>query len=81
MRFTTEYVRKALERLKIAESAIQRVRELHKPYEDTNQHYVKDSVLHGVTIWCLECSVEQGMEEYLTPYPCPTIKALDGEQE
>lgn len=61
--------------------AIERVRELHKPYEDTNQHYVKDSVLHGVTIWCLECSIERGMGEYLTPYPCPTIKALDGEQE
>ena len=58
--------------------AIERVRELHKPYEDANQHYAKDSVLYGVTIWCYECSVEQGMDEYATPYPCPTIKALDG---
>lgn len=66
--------RKALE-------AIQRVRELHKPYKDTNTYYSKNSELYGVDTWCQECSIEQGMDEYHTPYPCPTIKALDGEQE
>lgn len=44
------------------ESAIERVRNLHKP-QDFNG-----------TLICPECE----SLGYLTPYPCNTIKALDG---
>ena len=50
-----------------AKKAIQRVRDLHKPAS-----------------WC--CAMCDGAEEkrcaecFNQPYPCPTIKVLDGEQ-
>lgn len=49
------------------EQAIQRVRELHKPDRD------------GDCVHCVTIATPDG-SEYLSRYPCPTIKALDGEQ-
>ena len=49
--------------------AIQRVRELHLSVLVVDYH--KDEV-------CQECSVLS--LPLVVPYPCPTIKALDGEQ-
>lgn len=46
--------------------AIARVRELHKP--DENGRY------------CIECDPESCGCAGFVYYPCPTIKALDGEQ-
>ena len=45
--------------------AIQRVRELHKPFEM--------KIPYGIVIRCKGC-------ECYEDYPCPTLKALDGEQ-
>jgi len=47
--------------------AIKRVRDIHKPVE-----------YHG-QVFCAVCSYD-GIPESLA-YPCPTIKALDGEQD
>lgn len=49
------------------QQAIERVRELHKP-DNWND--------------CEHCSIIASPDgnEYLSRYPCPTIKALDGEQ-
>ena len=49
------------------EQAIQRVREIHRKHELLN--------------YCLHCGVD--VQDPLGPqqYPCPTVKALDGEQE
>jgi hypothetical protein len=51
---------------------IQRVRELHKPF-DSN----KNPFIDNYGICCMACEVNDMPVEY----PCPTIKALDGEQE
>lgn len=51
-------------RMMEAYEAVRRVRELHKPND------------LGDKIVCDEC---EGLL-YLTEYPCPTIKALDGEE-
>lgn len=50
-------------------AAIKRVRELHKPQETMVKPY-------QVEIICKWCSSDP---KYVV-YPCPTIKALDGEQ-
>jgi hypothetical protein len=56
-----------VKKLKIAESAIQRVRKLHERY---------DAIQFGTTI-CGGCSdIDHGI---FADYPCPTIKELDGE--
>jgi hypothetical protein len=64
-----------LARANQAEEAIQRVRELHKEV-DANDSVCGDPECCGEYIedWtmCQECYCD---------YPCPTIKALDGEQE
>lgn len=58
------YKRHDCERTKL-QSAIERVRELHKPVNyHSNNH-------KGEIAICLECKEK---------YPCPTIKALDGEK-
>ena len=53
-----------------AEAAVQRVRELHRPSQSTIW-------LHGlkqaITVTTCHCGSEQ--------YPCPTIKAIDGERD
>ena len=53
--------------------AIERVRELHKPY--------KFDVLVDLQA-CSECSQinRHGISVFSVLHPCPTIKALDGEQ-
>lgn len=48
------------------QKAIERVRELHKPMGCDCAFHKKDEV------WCKSCYKN---------YPCPTIQALDGEQE
>ena len=57
------------------EKAAQRVRDLHRtgPISYPDKGYI-----------CEECSntaLKEGAFYALTVYPCPTIKALDGEQE
>lgn len=51
-----------------AKEAIERVREIHKPY-----------VVSGMACSCCKLSTECSVCD--ESYPCPTIKALDGEQE
>lgn len=48
-------------------TAIERVRELHKPFGDKLQ-------------WCDHCEIGQNSGYEWADYPCDTIKALDGEQ-
>lgn len=45
--------------------AIERVRELHKPFGDKNQ-------------WCDHCEIGQNSGYEWANYPCDTIKALGG---
>jgi hypothetical protein len=55
--------------IRTAEAAIARVRTLHVPVEI------------GSVIICDACSPKHGdgpRRYYLEPYPCPTIRALDG---
>ena len=58
------------------EDAIKRVRELHKSE-------VRNTSI-GESTYCYSCTKTATKEcsEYihLVPYPCPTIKALDGKQ-
>ena len=49
---------------------VQRVRELHRP--------CSDPYLHDGGHCCLECS-DYGRQGVVRMYPCPTIRALDGE--
>ena len=51
-----------------AESRIQAVREMHGPWDE-----------HGHRV-CRVCTAPAEWEEtYRAPYPCPTLRALDGE--
>jgi hypothetical protein len=56
--------------------AIHRVRELHKPYQ-------LKKLGNSTKVICVTCvdrlNTETNILEHI-PYPCPTIKALDGEQ-
>jgi len=56
--------------------AITRIRMLHKPYQLTK-------LGDGKKVICITCIDKFNFEtktiEHI-PYPCPTIKALDGEQ-
>lgn len=49
-------------------NALKRVRELHKP---------KEQPFYGDGVWCTHCE-DQLQSRQLVPYPCPTIKALEG---
>ena len=51
-----------------AEAALARVRELHRPYQSTIWSHDSQQ---AITVTTCRCGSEQ--------YPCPTIKALDGE--
>ena len=55
--------------------AIERVRELHKPIDETNENGFVNTVCSG----CYDEDASTG-EKFHDLYPCPTIKALDGEQ-
>lgn len=52
--------------------AISRVRELHKPAT------ISEGSIH--TRYCTECAKSISDADDFIQYPCPTIKALDGEQ-
>lgn len=54
--------------------AIQRVRALHRPDGTKAYSHLKSEQ------WCGTCQDEGSMGEYGVPYPCATIRALDGEQ-
>lgn len=54
--------------------AIERVRELHKPV--TSYKGMDNDEIIG----CYECEETGSGREYWVEYPCPTIKALDGDQ-
>jgi hypothetical protein len=63
-------------------TAIERVRELHKPTEIRG---VTDKVLAYEYVGCMECyeHTPKGDRTFvvsMVEYPCPTIRALDGEQ-
>ncbi|WP_347042039.1 hypothetical protein [Brachybacterium nesterenkovii] len=63
------YVPMALrDRVEAAEARIKAVREMHGPWEEPG---------HRV---CRVCTAPAEWEEtYRAPYPCPTVRALDGE--
>ena len=56
--------------------AIERVRALHKPMNETNENGYVNIVCSG----CYDEDSSTG-EQFHHEYPCPTIKAIDGEQE
>lgn len=56
------------------QEAIQRVRELHKPVTSYK------GIHHDEIVGCYECEETGSGREYWVEYPCPTIKALNGEQ-
>ena len=58
-----------------AEKAIERVRALHSPNGSKGYSHLKSET----GLWCAACD-ESSMGEYGMPYPCPTIRALDGEE-
>ena len=58
-----------------AREAIQRVRELHKLRVEINENGFANDTCNG----CFDEDSSTG-EHFHHPYPCPTIKALDGEQ-
>lgn len=64
---------------KIAEqaAAIQRVRELHRPHLFEKAAFLGDP---GPELHCWHCATEVQNWWPGEPYPCPTIKALDGEE-
>ena len=71
MHQTEIFLMKQIEKYK---AQVERVRELHKPYQ-------WDALLPN-SLLCFECSKinERGSNMFSIKYPCPTIKALDGEQ-
>lgn len=54
---------------------IERVRELHKPFEKANEN----GFVHTLCAGCYDEDTGTG-ERFHDRYPCETIKALDGEQ-
>ena len=60
----------AEERAEKAEAAVQRVRELHRPSQSTIWSH---GLQQAITVTTCHCGSEQ--------YPCPTIKAIDGERD
>lgn len=61
----------AYEKLSAAERTLAKVRELHRPFTS------------GQERWCEACSPKANDDGerrlVITPYPCPTIAALDGD--
>jgi hypothetical protein len=57
------------------QQAIERVRELHKLRIEVNQNGFSNDTCNG----CYDEDSSTG-EQFHHDYPCPTIKALDGEQ-
>ena len=55
--------------------AIERVRELHKLRVEVNEHGYSNDTCWG----CYDEEPSTG-QQFHHEYPCPTIKALDGEQ-
>ena len=55
--------------------AVKRVRELHKPMKETNKNGFVNIFCEG----CPDDNVNWGTTFY-AHYPCPTIKALNGDQ-
>ena len=53
---------------------IDSIRELHKPVKSWKG---RD---HTEIVGCYECEETGSGREYWVEYPCPTIKALDGDQ-
>lgn len=62
--------REFADRAELAEAAIQRVRELHRPSRSTIWSHDLQQAITVTT--CQQCGSD--------PYPCPTIKALDSEK-
>ena len=58
------------------QEAVQRVRELHNSTGYKGYSHLKSET----GLWCAACD-ESSMGEYGMPWPCPTIKALDGDYE
>ena len=56
----------AYAKLTMMDEKIKRVRELHKPFGENNE-------------WCDHCEIGQNSGYEWADYPCPTIKALDGD--
>ena len=54
--------------------AIERVRALHKPIEEVNDNGFVNIVCNG----CFDEEPSTG-QQFHHDYPCPTIKALDGD--
>ena len=52
-----------------AEAALDRVRELHHPIEDDSGRTICSACSHSFSEMALEIC---------TPYPCPTIQAIEG---
>lgn len=59
--------------------SVQRVRELHKPIKNNEVLAWWYDKYKPEDLFCVEC-MQNSDTEYSTDYPCPTIKALDGEQ-
>ena len=61
-------------RLNRAESAIQRVREIHQPHRcRMSTRHIDCFIMHGG-----ECNYVDKCNVCHTEYPCPTIRTLDG---
>jgi len=61
-------------------AAVQRVRELHIPVDiaDLNGPWWEDRDGYPGAKFCDAC-MDNSAREYPEPWPCPTIKALEGE--
>jgi len=56
---------------------IQRVRELHQPVHENAQGYDEHGNYTYINPGCSECGT---FGEFTVPWPCPTIRLLDGEE-
>lgn len=70
-----EVVVMPLAELRNLTEAIERVRKLHEPFEQTNEN----GYVHTLCAGCYDEDSGTG-ERFHDRYPCPTIQALDGEQ-
>ena len=59
-------------------ATLNRVRELHRPYGDIGMGYRSDGSYGELSPVCSTCGTP---DEYATPFPCATIRALDDQED
>lgn len=74
-------VNRFAEKVNANKEAIQRVRDIHKPVTSHEYKKINGNLERVEILGCIECEETGSGREYLVKYPCPTIKALDGDSD